>query len=254
MQAGFYTAAAGLLSQQRTLNTISNNLANVQTPGYKTERVLTTTFEYEYMNRFEKGCKTNIGFTSPLLQVDDVITDFSESSLEETGFPYDMGLVGEGFFNIKGEEHDFLTRNGNFNIDEEGYLILPDVGRVQGNIANENGNTTQGDIFVGGADFTVNDQGMIWDNTGEYVGTFHISQPEDINEMQKYSNGLFVDENVRDVAVPTIYQGHLERSNIDMNSEYSRVLETQNALVACSTALKLIDQINSRTATLCSIV
>ncbi|GHU52085.1 flagellar basal body protein [Clostridia bacterium] len=253
MHYGFYTAAAGLLSQQRTLNTISNNLANVQTPGYKTERVMTTTFDYEYMMRFEKGHKTHIGKNSPMLKVDEVITDFENSSLEETHFPYDMGLVGEGFFNIKGKEHTYLTRNGNFDIDEQGYLILPQIGRVQGKTTDATGNVTEGDIYVGGSDFYVNDQGMIWDNETNYVGEFYITQPNDINSMQRYSNGLFVSNDVKDVDLPTIFQGTLERSNIDMNSEYTRIMETQNALVACSTALKIMDQMNARSTDLCSI-
>ncbi|MDR0918165.1 MAG: flagellar hook basal-body protein [Oscillospiraceae bacterium] len=254
MHYGFYTAAAGILSQQRGLNTIANNLANSQTPGYKTERTLTTTFDYEYMTRFEKGYKTHIGKNSPLLQVDEVITDFQTSSLEETGYPYDMGLVGEGFFNIKGNEHTYLTRNGNFDIDSEGYLILPEIGRVQGKVMGEDGNVVVGDIYVGGADVTVNDQGMVWDNLGNYAGELYITQPNDLNSMQKYSNGMFVSNDVQDVNTPTVFQNTLERSNIDMNSEYERVLETQNALVACSTALKVMDQMNTKSTELCSVM
>ena len=55
MFTGFYTAASGMLTQQRTLNVQANNIANMDTPGFKTERVVTTTFQQEFLNRLEDG-------------------------------------------------------------------------------------------------------------------------------------------------------------------------------------------------------
>ena len=61
MATGFYTAASGMLMQQRSLNVIANNMANASTPGYKTERVVSTTFEQELLMRQEGFQKTFIG-------------------------------------------------------------------------------------------------------------------------------------------------------------------------------------------------
>ena len=148
MLSGFYTASSGMLVQQRNLNIISNNLVNSQTTGYKSERLITTTFDHEFLTRIEKNNNERIGSGSPVSLVDDVITNFNGSSLDETERPLDMAIVGEGFFNIQGEERQYMTRNGNFNIDQEGYLVLDGVGRVLG----QNGAIN----LNGSSDFTVN--------------------------------------------------------------------------------------------------
>ena len=55
MLSGFYTAASGILNQQRTLNVLTNNISNAKTPGFRAERVVTETFDFELMTRIEKG-------------------------------------------------------------------------------------------------------------------------------------------------------------------------------------------------------
>ena len=101
MLSGFYTASSGMLVQQRNLNIISNNLVNSQTTGYKSERLITTTFDHEFLTRIEKNNNERIGSGSPVSLVDDVITNFNGSSLDETERPLDMAIVGEGFLIYK---------------------------------------------------------------------------------------------------------------------------------------------------------
>ena len=137
MLRGFYTAASGVLMQERTLNVLTNNLVNARTPGFRASRVVSTTFEDEYLVRLEKGASGAIGTGAPVRIVSDVPTLFDPSSLEETGRPYDLAINGEGFFNIlttdaQGNERQYLTRNGNFDVDEEGMLVLRGHGQVLG--------------------------------------------------------------------------------------------------------------------------
>ncbi|HHX57310.1 MAG TPA: hypothetical protein GX710_04765, partial [Clostridiales bacterium] len=87
MLSGFYTASSGMLVQQRNLNVISNNLANSQTTGYKSERLVTSTFDQEFLTRIEKNNTEQIGVGSAVSLVDDVITNFNGSSLDETARP-----------------------------------------------------------------------------------------------------------------------------------------------------------------------
>lgn len=98
MLSGFYTAASGILNQQRTLNVLTNNISNAKTPGFRAERVVTETFDFELMTRIEKGNTQRIGLDSPIQLVRDVPTIFDTNSLVETGFPMDMAINGEGFF------------------------------------------------------------------------------------------------------------------------------------------------------------
>ena len=169
-----------------------------------------------------------------------VDTDFNESSIYETENPFDMAILGDGYFNVQSDDgKTFLTRNGCFDIDSEGYLILEDVGRVQG----ENG-----DIYVGGSDFTMDQLGNVYDTEGNYSGRMMISQPAEGSEMLKTANGLFLTDNVTQVDEPTLMQKGYERSNVDMNDEYTRLIEAQAAFKACSTAISTIDALNQKSA------
>lgn len=131
MFSGFYTAASGMLMNQRRLNAVSNNMANQNTPGYQAKKVIGTTFDEELL-RQQGGIETNIGGGSPIAIVAEEAIDFTQGNLKETNRPYDMAISGNGFFVIQGEGQEYLTRNGNFDRDNEGYLVLRGVGRVLG--------------------------------------------------------------------------------------------------------------------------
>ncbi|MGN0612707.1 MAG: flagellar hook-basal body protein [Porcipelethomonas sp.] len=244
MLAGFYTAASGILVQQRNINEIGNNITNSQTVGYRSRRLVQSTFEQNLLTRYEGGKYTEIGEGDPASLVDIVETNFNPSSLEDTDWPYDMALAGEGFFNIQGEERQYLTRNGNFNIDDQGYLVMDGVGRVMGE---------SGDLYIGGPGFTVTNEGYVFDQNNRYVDKLLITQPAEGADIYKYDNGMYVTDNAQVYENPTVYQNTLERSNVDMNQEYTRLIEAQRNLQACATALTTIDTMNAKAATLSSI-
>lgn len=244
MLAGFYTAASGILVQQRAINEIGSNITNSQTVGYRTRRVVQSTFEHNLLTRFENGRYTEIGEGDPCSLVDIVETNFDPNSLEETDFPYDMAIVGDGFFNVQGAERQYLTRNGNFNIDDQGYLVLDGIGRVLGE---------SGDLYIGGSDFTVSQEGYVFDQNGRYVDKLLITQPDADADIYKFDNGMYITDNAQVVEDATVYQKTLERSNVDMNLEYTRLIESQRTLQACATALSLVDTMNAKSATLSSI-
>ncbi|MBE6860337.1 MAG: flagellar hook-basal body protein [Ruminococcus sp.] len=241
MLRGYYSAASGILVQQRNLNVIGNNITNASTVGYRAQRVIQSTFDQEVVSRYENGKYTTIGTGSQTNVVDTVETNFNESSIYETENPFDMAIISEGFFNVSGDNgQTFLTRNGCFNIDAQGYLVLDGIGRVQG----ENG-----DIYIGGSDFSMDSLGNIYDINGNFAGKLRITIPAEEAQTIKMENGLFVTDNVTDVEVPKVINYGYERSNVDMNDEYTRLIEAQAAFKACSTALSMIDQMNGKAVT-----
>ena len=244
MLTGFYTAGSGILNQQRNVNLIGNNIANNQTAGYRTQRMVTTTYEHNFLTRLENGVYHRIGEGDPAIYTEEVETIFDESYLKETENPYDMALVGRGYFNIAGNNNTYLTRNGNFNIDAEGYLVLEGIGRVQGR---------NGDLRVGGADYTITPHGLVYDNEGVFVDRLLVTAPAEGTEIRKFDNGMFVAGNTEDIDAPTVYQNHLEQSNVDMNEEYTGLIEAQRALQACASALKMVDKINEKAAGLSGV-
>ncbi|MBQ8883055.1 MAG: flagellar hook-basal body protein [Oscillospiraceae bacterium] len=239
MNRGFYTVGSGMLVQQRNLNVIGNNIVNSQTPGYRAERVITSTFEQELVTRLENGKYVRIGTADQIATVEEVETVFDESSLYESGNPFDLAICGDGFFNVRDGENTFLTRNGCFNVDDEGYLVLDEIGRVQG---------TNGDIYIGGSDFRVDLNGDVYDMNGNLAGTLAVSKPAENAEMIKFENSYFLTDEVVVADDYVVRQGVYERSNIDMTDEYTRLIEAQAAFKACSTALSIIDQLNSKSA------
>lgn len=240
MLRGFYSVASGLLVQQRNLNVIGNNISNSQTAGYRSERVVQSTFDQELVTRYENGVYTRIGDASQTNVIETIETNFNESSIYETESPYDMAIIGDGYFNVAGNDgRNFLTRNGCFNIDAQGYLVLDGVGRVQG----ENG-----DIYIGGYDFTMDRLGNIYDINGNFSGRLLITEPAEGSQTLKMQNGMLMTDNAQAVNTPNIINFGYERSNVDMNDEYTRLMEAQAAFKACSTALSTIDQLNSKSA------
>ncbi len=244
MLRGFYTAASGILTNERTLNVLTNNMANAKTPGFRASRVVTTTFDHELLTRIEGINTGRIGVGSPMRRVEDVLVDYSPSSLEETGSPYDMALDGLGYFNIQdGEGNQYLTRNGAFELDEENRLALTAGGLVLGE---------RGIIELTTSDFTVDTDGTIYDANGDVVDRLLLTIPPEGTQIEEQRNGMYT---VADMAanLPVddsthVIQGALERNNIDLNREYAMVMEAQRAFQSCSSALQIIDRIDQKAA------
>lgn len=243
MLDGLYTAASGMLTQQRVLNVLANNMANVQTPGFRVERVVSETFEQTLLTRQAGNEKTRIGAGAPIRLVKDVQSIFDPSLLEATNRPFDMAINGEGFFHIKSDTQEFLTRNGNLDLDEEGYLVLRGAGRLLG----ESGDPIQPKT----SNFTVDPDGTVYDDKGKTLDVVKRSIPNADVQLTKFANGLYTVEAPEanlSAAGSAVIQGVTERSNIDLNREYTMVMEAQRAFQACSSSLKIIDQINQKTA------
>ena len=245
MLRGFYTAASGILVQERTIDVLTNNMANAKTPGFRASRVVSTTFDHELLTRIEGANTGRIGVGSPMRKVEDVLVDFNPNSLEETYWPYDLALDGTGYFNIQSEDgtQQFLSRNGSFDIDDQNRLVLPGHGLVLG----ENG-----PIQLATSDFTVESDGSIYDDTGELVDKLLLTIPPEGTKIEQQQNGLYtVEDMAANVPVDPstkVVQGWLERNNINLNQEYTMVMEAQRAFQSCSSALQIIDKIDQKAA------
>lgn len=250
MFSGFYTAASGALSQQRILNVLSNNIVNAKTAGYRAERVVSSTFNFELLTRIEDGKLVQIGSGSPIRVIQEVPVNFDSNALEETGRSLDIAIGGMGFFNMQEvlsedsqeEPKLYLSRNGGFTVDTQGYLYLEGVGRVLGQ---------KGPIRVENVDFVIQEDGAVYNSRGRQVDKLLITQPQELTQLEKTDNGLYTIEDMNNNLVvenPTLYQGMLEQSNIDVNRELTLAIEAQRAFQSCSQALKIVDNMNQKAA------
>ncbi len=240
MLNGFYTIASGVMTKQNEIDVIGNNLVNLNTPGYKTERAITSTFEQELAIRLEGQNVTDFDMSmATSVIISDIQTIFSDGLMSETNRTLDIAISGEGFFEVTGYDgQQYLTRNGQFDIDEEGYLILPSIGRVQG---------SNGDINVGTDKITVTNDGAITTLEGVAVDTLSILTPTEGSELTKFANNMYTlaDGELVD-GTGEIIQGVIELSNVDMNLEMTKLIEAQRGFQNCSSALQIMDALNSK--------
>ncbi|MFI3115370.1 MAG: flagellar hook-basal body protein [Clostridia bacterium] len=241
MLSGFYTIASGILTRQHQIDVIGNNLTNINTPGYKTETALIGTFEQEMLIRLEDKSENNL---SPSMSTSAIITDvqtlYSTGLMSETGRTLDMAINGEGFFEIAGDDgQQYITRVGQFDLDTEGYLILPGIGRVQ---------STSGDIQIGTDKFTVGKDGIILDAEGSEIATLSLVTVADGVDLIKHSNNMYSVQEGDELLQATgeLLQGISELSNVDMNLEMTRLIAAQRGFQSCSAALQIMDSINSK--------
>ena len=238
MSNGFYTAAQAMLIQQRRLNTISNNIANVKTNGYKKEETVLSTFEESLQYRIQNNQKTLIGSESRLIGIDEINFRVDIANLEDTNRSLDIALVSEGFFTVRQNNTIFFTRDGSFNIDSEGYLVTSKGARVQG---------MKGDIRVMNDSFIVNETGLVINSNGQVIDRLSIQTPNDNSNLVKMENGYFTETSGNMTQTnPWVIQSMLEGSNVDVTEEMTQLIEVQRNFQSVSNALKAIDQLNAR--------
>lgn len=253
MLRGFYTSASGIVTQEKRLNTIANNIANSSTAGYKKDNVTMSTFGEHIavrMNTYNQSPLHRIGNGAWMQVTDEKHTSFMQGTFDYTGRSLDMALQGEGFFVIGTPEGNRLTRDGQFAVDEDGYLVLPERGRVQGQ---------RGDIRVGTSKFVVSDNGTIYlmpqedDDVEEgliELDRLAIALPEDYIALEKDAAGLYVAEDYtlmrEDGGQGIVMHEYVERSNVDMTEEMTRMLAAQRSLQSASQLVKMYDEMSDQ--------
>ncbi len=247
MFQGFYDLASNMITQNRNMNVISNNMSNVSTPGYKSDKLVESTFREELLYRYDKSGKTPIGTVSRMNIADERVTNYSEGGLRETGSALDCGLTGNGFFGVQTDNGTVYTRNGSFNLDNNGYLVLQGVGRILG----ANGEP----IRLTTDDITIDKQGNITSANGlQNFGRLQIVDFADYSQLTKVTGGVFESATQpQNAAGATVTQKYLEDSNVSMVDEMTAMMSGQRALQSSSQVLKMYDQLTAKMAQLGSM-
>lgn len=231
MTRGFYTLGSGMITQNRMLKAISNNVANVKTPGFKKDTVISTTFGDMVMNRVDKN-KTELGNVSMFRTTDLTDTVHSQGMMESTERALDFAIVGSGFFGVQGANGTVYSRNGSFNIDNEGYLVLPEVGRVMGQ---------NGPIKVGTDNFTSDEQGNIINSQGERIDKLAVFDFENYTNLLTVGEGMYSGGNAQMVQNPSFKWQTIESSNVNIGQEMTNSIATQRILQSISQSIKMYD-------------
>ncbi len=259
MFQGFYDLTSAVLTHQRRLNVIGNNMVNVSTPGFRSDVYTETTFQDELMYRIgntDKSNPTPIGTMSSIVAGGGNVTNYKQGGITQTESPYDFCIDGDGFFAIQQGDQTVYTRNGSFIIDEEGYLYLDGVGRVLGE---------DGPIQLGDDSFAVDSQGYIYKVTSvrdtnsldsedtedysdmeqeeEVIGRIQVVDFDDYDtQLEKTTGDLFIaTAEGRESENATIMWKILEDSNTDAIQEMTNMMSTERALQSAAQILKMYD-------------
>lgn len=215
----------------RKLEVTSQDLANVNTSGYKGQRLA---FNEVLAAHVPAGRGTG-GFVA----VGDQRTNVSQGLLQGTGNPFHLAIDGEGYFTVETPRGERYTRSGGFTLSADGTVITPQGEPLLGEA---------GPILVSGGKIEVGLDGTVSSESGEAgqlqeVGKLRIVRFLDSRLAVKEGANLFRSEpaNVEDIAAPRVAQGNLEQSNVSPIDSLVSMITIQRQFEAYERAMKLMD-------------
>ncbi|WP_310601945.1 flagellar hook-basal body protein [Anaerosporobacter sp.] len=246
MVRALYTAYTGMINEQKRLDTISNNLANSATIGYKKESVTSQAFEEALTIKINDASEayTNrpIGTMSLGVKLGEYYTDYTQGSFRETGNTYDLAIEGNGFFTVavadrNGNETIQYTRDGSFKMTQDGYLVDAYGNHLQGD---------GGDIQIptDAQSVTIELDGTVYADQ-EYVGKLTITDFEDYSYLKKAGDNYYkpVDGAEQKDSAGVVRQGYTEQSNVNVISEMVSLINITRAYEAGQKVIKTQDQL-----------
>ncbi len=228
MNVGLYRSAVAMAAQQRRLDSISANLANVGTVGYK--RGVTASHEVEV----ERPRGSVRGVTT----LADV--DFQQGNLHRTGREHDLALYGDGFFAVDGADGEVYTRDGTFHLTEGGVLVSEDGFPVAWE-------ELSGAIDPVGLPLVIDEAGNVRQGV-QNVGKLRVVDFADKSVLTKDRNGFWsAPRNVQpDASDARVHQYSLEDSNANAMEEMVDMISVQRSFEVVARAFEAIDRTYER--------
>ena len=242
MIRGWYTGASGMNAQQNRLDAISNNLANVDTAGYKRDITVSKSFSELLIRRTNADGVYHTEFGSadaaPIIgklglgvETNENYIDFSQGSFKQTNTKTDAALSGNGFYVVETPLGERYTRNGNFLIVKEGILETKDGYPVLG----ENGY-----IFLDDDKISINEDGIIArSDDGTEIDRFKVVRFDNERYLKKMGESMYSTNDIAGPAHiaegnerPKFLQGYTETSNVNVVNEMVQMIEVNRAYEA----------------------
>ncbi len=235
MLEGLYYAAAGMEAQQEQLNAISNDLANLSTSGYKSERVAFSDLLYNRVDLAGTESTDGAGASARVIGRSE-----TEGSIQETGDPLDLAIEGSGFFQVtRANGTVALTRDGNFGVDASGTLVDAEGSRLTPPIKLPAG--------VAASDVRIAPDGTVTagKRTLGQIKLVTVTSPEHM--LADGSGGLTptAASGAPQAAMGKLRQGALEASNVNIASAMTQMVSTQRNYQLTSTAIQTESQMMS---------
>ena len=253
MVEGLYTAHTGMVNEMRRLDILTNNLANADTTAYKKEGTTSRTFADELAIKIKDtsdyGLKKSIGEMSLVTHLGQVYTDYSSGSFRVTDVETDIALDGQGFFAVaftdkSGNVSAKYTRDGNFIVNSQGYLVTKDGNYVLNATGALNQDPNQANFIQvnPNIDIVIDEAGVIYQGD-QIVGTIGVADIDNYDYIEKYGENLynFLEGGNIQASEAKVRQGILETSNVNVVNEMVNMITIQRAYEAGQKVITSID-------------
>lgn len=232
MPYGLYLAADGANVQSKRLEMLANNLANVDTVGFKRELAMfqARASEAQAQGLDQRGGGT-INDISGGVHFFETVTDYSEGPLKHTGMPTDVAILGDGFFQVEKDGERYLTRAGNFSINARGQLLTQNGEQVltsAGAPVLVDPDLGQAGIAEDGAVYQIQPDG-----SRAVVSEVGVVQPASLGDLVKRGENRFYPLAPVSVIPPDqrrIRSGYLETSGVQATNEMMQLIEATRAM------------------------
>jgi flagellar basal-body rod protein FlgF len=243
---GLYNASGSMLVNQVRLENISNNLSNLNTPGFKRSETLVRSFPDVLLYCIEKnqeggGAFSPVGRLAQNVAVEETPFIQSDGALKLTGRQLDLALQGPGFFAVDTPRGVRYTRDGHFGVNAEGVLINSGGYPVLGET---------GPLVLQNDRPEVDRRGNVYENR-EIVGRLQLLEFPEEELLWKEGNNLFqapVDVNPYFSESTVVFQGYLEESNADLARQMTDLIKVRRSYEASQKIAQVYDRLLSRAA------
>ena len=248
MVRALYTAWTGLRNEEKRMDVVTNNMANADTTGYKKIDVTAQSFDRQLavkINDVTEGPDLirGIGGVTLGVKIGETYFDMSQGNFRQTEDLYNFALSGNGFFTISttdksGTEHIRYTRDGDFTVTRDGYLVTKDGDFVLGDGGNRiqipNANLVE---------ISVNQMGEIYSGN-TYVSKLQIVDFENYDYLSSYGENMYEAVNGATIvgSNATVNQGYLEMSNVNMVTEMVDMIAVTRAYETNQKMMQTVDQ------------
>lgn len=246
MLTTLWTSKSGLNANQEKLDVISNNIANVNTTGYKKVNVGFKDLISSSLDEWGNPLNDKTATVGSGVKAGNFTKDNSQGGLQTTNQKTDLALDGEGYFKvISSNGTEYYTRDGSFKLDSYGRLVTANGNILEVQYAN---GYSQNNTGLTADNFTINKKGEIFaENNGNFekVGEIAVYTAVGNDAFTSVGDNLFKELNgvqVYRTLDADMYQGYLEASNVDLSQEMTDMIVTQRAFQLSSKGITAADE------------
>lgn len=232
MNRGIYVVLSGTLAQEKRLDALTNNLANVNTPGFKKDKAI---FKIALPPADNQGLNSPVNFKDKIfVETNQMATDFSAAPTTRTGNPLDLAISGDGFFEVITPQGPRYTRDGSFRRNDAGELATADGYQVMGE---------GGPIKIVGAEVEIDREGNV-SVDGAIVGKIKIADFPKPYSLKKEKENLYaLPSSIAAVTSDAeLKQGYTEGANVSIIREMAAMIDVTRSYESYIKMMQSMDE------------